>query len=143
MKHHTNDLPNEPVDFDTDRNSGLVDESALKRLRDGDPEVLGELFDRYRQRLLHIIQIRMDRRLAARVDAEDILQEIYLDAASRVHHYIQNHSGSFFIWLRLITTQTMANIEQILVAAGSTLEHLAKCIVYLVDMGDFDWGRDA
>ena len=35
------------------------------------------------------------------------------------------------------TTQTMANIEQILVAAGSTLEHLAKCIVYLVDMGDF------
>lgn len=35
------------------------------------------------------------------------------------------------------TAQTMANIEQILQAAGSTLDHLAKCIVYLVDMDDF------
>ena len=35
------------------------------------------------------------------------------------------------------TAQTMANIEQILQGAGSTLEHLAKCIVYLVDMDDF------
>lgn len=35
------------------------------------------------------------------------------------------------------TTQTMANIEQILQAAGSTMQHLAKCIVYLVDMNDF------
>ena len=35
------------------------------------------------------------------------------------------------------TSQTMANIEQILFAAGSTLDHLAKCIVYLVDMNDF------
>lgn len=35
------------------------------------------------------------------------------------------------------TTQTMANIEQILEGSGSSLEHLAKCIVYLVDMQDF------
>lgn len=110
MKHCTNDLTSDGlVDIESDRASGQVSDSALERLRDGDPEVLGELFDRYRQRLLHIIQIRMDRRLAARVDAEDVLQEIYLDAASRVQYYIQNHSGSFFIWLRLIATQTMAN----------------------------------
>lgn len=109
MKNYADALTSTDIELEADCNSGCVGETALKRLRDGDPEVLGELFDRYRQRLLHIIQVRMDRRLAARVDAEDVLQEIYLDAASRVQYYIQNHSGSFFVWLRLIATQTMAN----------------------------------
>ena len=38
------------------------------------------------------------------------MQEVYLDAASRVQHFINEHSGSFFVWLRMVTTQTMANI---------------------------------
>lgn len=52
----------------------------------------------------------MDRRLAGRVDADDVLQEIYLDASARIHHFVGNHSGSFFIWLRLIAIQTMSNV---------------------------------
>lgn len=85
-------------------------QDCLQRLRDGDPDALGELFDEHQQRLLHIIRVRMDRRMAARVDAEDVLQEVYLDVATRVRHFIDNHSGSFFIWLRLVTNQTMANL---------------------------------
>lgn len=85
-------------------------QDSLKRLREGDPTALGELIAQHQQRLLHIIRLRMDRRLAARVDAEDVLQEVYLDAASRIRHYIEKHSGSFFVWLRLITNQTMANL---------------------------------
>lgn len=84
--------------------------AKLERLRAGDPQVLGELFEKYQQRLLHIIRVRMDRRLLARIDADDVLQEVYLDASSRIHHYIENHDGSFFVWLRLITNQTMANL---------------------------------
>ena len=82
----------------------------LQRLKDGDTKALGDLFAQHQQRLLHIIRVRMDRRLSARVDAEDVLQEVYLDAASRIRHFIENHSGSFFVWLRLITNQTMANL---------------------------------
>lgn len=85
-------------------------QDCLQRLRDGDPDALGEMFAEHQQRLLHIIRVRMDRRLAARVDAEDVLQEVFLDAAARVKHFIDNHSGSFFIWLRLVTNQTMANL---------------------------------
>jgi reactive intermediate/imine deaminase len=36
------------------------------------------------------------------------------------------------------TTQTLRNIERILVAAGSDLEHVAKCNVYVTDMAQFD-----
>jgi len=83
---------------------------ALERLREGDEEAFGELFARFRSRLFQIVSVRMDRRLAGRVDADDILQEVYLDAASRIEHFVHSHSGSFFVWLRLITTQTMANV---------------------------------
>lgn len=90
-------------------NSSEEMENALERLRNGDRQALGELFTKYRDRLYHIINVRLDPRLARRIDTDDILQEVYLDAADRLHHYINHHSGSFFIWLRLIATQTMAN----------------------------------
>jgi len=82
----------------------------LRSLRDGDKTAFGELFSEYRQRLFHIVSVRMDRRLAGRVDADDVLQEVFLDASMRLEHFIDHPSGSFFIWLRLVTTQTMTNI---------------------------------
>lgn len=85
-------------------------QNALQRLRDGDETALAELFAMHRDRLYQIVSARMDRRLAGRVDADDVLQEVYLDAVARIHHFIEHHSGSFFVWLRLVTTQTMANI---------------------------------
>ena len=84
--------------------------SPLKRLQGGDEHALAELFERYRGRLYRIIKVRLDPRLSRRLDVDDILQEVYLDAADRISHYMDNHSGSFFIWLRLIAAQTMANI---------------------------------
>lgn len=83
---------------------------ALQRLRDGDEEAFGELFAKYRPRLFQIVSVRLDRRLAGRVDADDVLQETFLDASTRVQHFLNHPSGSFFVWLRLVTTQTMTNI---------------------------------
>ena len=88
----------------------VLEQDSLRRLKEGDPDALGELFARHQQRLRHIIRVRMDRRLASRLDAEDVLQEVFLDASSRIRHFVDDHSGSFFVWLRLITNQTMANL---------------------------------
>ena len=41
------------------------------------------------------------------------------------------------------TTQAMVNIEMILLEAGSSVEQIAKCIVYLTDMGDFSAMNEA
>lgn len=84
--------------------------SPLERLEAGDTNALGELFEAHRGRLLRMIQVRLDPRLSRRLDADDILQEVYLDAANRIHHYVQHHSGSFIVWLRLIVTQTMTDL---------------------------------
>lgn len=84
----------------------------LQQLVDGDQAALAQLFANYRNRLLQVVDARMDRRLSGRIDAEDILQEVFLDASKRISHYINHHSGSFFVWLRMVTLQTMADIHR-------------------------------
>jgi RNA polymerase sigma-70 factor (ECF subfamily) len=89
------------------------DEDALAvRLRNGDRRALGELFDRHRERLWRMVRFRMDRRLASRIDPDDVLQEAYVAAASRLQHYGQNPDHSPFIWFRLIVGQTMIDIHR-------------------------------
>jgi RNA polymerase sigma-70 factor (ECF subfamily) len=83
-----------------------------ERLRHGDELALADLFSRHRDRLEKIVQFRLDPRLTGRVDPEDVLQEAYLDAAERLEHFVNEHSGSVFVWLRLIVYQTLANIHR-------------------------------
>lgn len=87
-------------------------EAALARLRSGEEQALAELFSEHRERLRRLVEFRLDRRLLGRVDADDVLQESYLNAAQRIQHFHHDESSSFFIWLRLIVTQTMIDIHR-------------------------------
>jgi RNA polymerase sigma-70 factor (ECF subfamily) len=83
------------------------------RFRAGDEGVLADLFSLYRQRLWRMVDLRLDRRLFGRVDADDILQEAYLDAAQRVQHYFQQDGDmSPFVWVRMIVGQTMVDVHR-------------------------------
>jgi RNA polymerase sigma-70 factor (ECF subfamily) len=86
--------------------------SLLDRLRNGDDEALATLFARDRDRLLRLVEFRLDPRLRGRVEAEDVVQEAYLDAAKRVHHFGQDTSTSFFIWLRMVVIQTLIDVHR-------------------------------
>lgn len=90
----------------------------LARLRDGDRSTLGELFDLHRERLWRMVRFRLDRRIAGRVDADDVLQEAFLAAAERIEHFFQHPSGSMFLWLRWIVGQTMVDVHRRHVGAG-------------------------
>ena len=85
----------------------MHDESAqttwLERLRAGDEAALGPLFQHYRPRLRRMVKMRMDPRVAGRVDPSDVLQEAYLDAERRVARYLEKPAVSCFVWLRGIT----------------------------------------
>jgi len=82
----------------------------LPRVKDGDTVALAKAFELSRDRLHTIVRFRIDRRLAGRVDADDILQEAYLNAAKRCAHVEGESDDALFIWLRLITIQTMADV---------------------------------
>lgn len=84
----------------------------LRRVKEGDQQALAELFSFHRPRLWRIINFRLDSRLAGRVDADDILQEAYLAAAQRIRHYLDDSSHTFFVWLRLIASQTLIDVHR-------------------------------
>ncbi|MCA9179047.1 MAG: sigma-70 family RNA polymerase sigma factor [Planctomycetales bacterium] len=87
-------------------------DSEVARLAAQDEPFLGELFTRHRERLLRTVRFRMDRRLLGRVDADDILQEAYLDGAQRLKHISASPPPSAFLWLRSITLQTLINVHR-------------------------------
>ncbi|QGQ22437.1 sigma-70 family RNA polymerase sigma factor [Gimesia benthica] len=84
----------------------------LERLRENPEGVLADEYDRYRDRLWRIVNFRLDHRLLGRVDADDILQEAYLDAATRIEHYLNDPATTFFIWLRTIVGQTLIDVHR-------------------------------
>lgn len=88
------------------------EEAHLVRLRGGDRSALGDLFAHYRDRLWRAVHFRLDPRLAGRVDADDVVQEAYMAAEQRLDHYLQDTTRSFFIWLRLITVQTLIDVHR-------------------------------
>jgi RNA polymerase sigma-70 factor (ECF subfamily) len=85
----------------------------LDRLRSGDEQALGELFGLYRERLWRMLSVRLDPRLASRVDPDDVLQEAFLDVARRVGEYLDNPSVPFYVWLRFLTVQRMHMVQRV------------------------------
>lgn len=66
----------------------------------------------HRQRLRRMVDLRLDRRVAARVDPSDILQEAYLDASRQLEQYLANPPMSLFLWLRFLTGQRLMAIHR-------------------------------
>ena len=93
---------------ETDENA----DELLVKLQSGDTAALGELFSLNRERLWRMVNFRLDQRLRGRVDADDVLQDAYLDAAQRIDHYLNHASMSFFVWLRQIVLQTMIDLHR-------------------------------
>ena len=86
----------------------MVHEGLLRR----DPAALAEALAVHRPRLWRMVNFRLDRRLAGRVDPDDVLQESYLAAAKRIEHYAAGGFTSPFLWLRVVVRQTMIDIHR-------------------------------
>jgi RNA polymerase sigma-70 factor, ECF subfamily len=84
-------------------NDRTANENAIlaDRLRVGDDRALAELFNSHRGRLRRMIELRMDPRLRARIDASDVLQDAYLDVARDLPSYLIQAKLSPLLWLRL------------------------------------------
>ena len=87
-------------------------EELLERVRNHDAEAVAEVFAHYRDRLRRMVRLRLDRRLQGRVDPSDVLQEAYLDVASRAAEYAAKPEMPFFLWLRMVTGQRLLEIHR-------------------------------
>ncbi len=73
---------------------------------------LDEQFAANRPRFLRLIGFRMSPLLRGRVDAEDVLQEAYVAATQRLHHYAAAPAVSLFVWVRSIVLQTLTDVHR-------------------------------
>ena len=87
-------------------------ELLIDRVLHGDRDALAGVFAAHRDRLWRIVNFRIDPRLRGRVDADDVLQETYLNAERRIAHVIQDAPDGMFVWFRMIVTQTLAEIHR-------------------------------
>ncbi|MEO2033263.1 MAG: sigma-70 family RNA polymerase sigma factor, partial [Planctomycetaceae bacterium] len=90
-----------------------IPSERVQRLREGESAALGELFSLCQKRLRQMLHFRLDHRLTRRVDVDDVLQEAFIDAAKRLTHLQQtDDDASAYVWLRLVTLQTLADTHR-------------------------------
>ena len=100
------------------QNLGGPLESLLQRAGEGDQQAQAELLDRYRERLKRMVAIRLDKRVAARVDASDIVQETMHDAHQRLPAYFSDPQIPFFPWLRRIAWDRLTDLHRMHIDAA-------------------------
>ena len=88
------------------------DPIELIRRSGADPQVLGRIWEHYRDRLRRLVRLRLDRRMQGRTDPSDVLQEAFLDFQSRAAEYAHKPDMPFFLWLRFLTGQRLQLIHR-------------------------------
>jgi RNA polymerase sigma-70 factor (ECF subfamily) len=84
----------------------------IERARAGDADALDAIFTRHRERLRRMVDIRLDRRLQARVDASDVIQEAFLEVVERLDEYLRDPKLPLFLWLRLVVGQRLMKLHR-------------------------------
>jgi len=90
------------VSQDAPNDEGLVAAEGDQRV-----ELLSALLERHRDRLLRMVRMRMHAQVRTRVDASDVIQEAYIEAADRIGEYVADVRVPFFVWLRRLTGQRL------------------------------------
>jgi hypothetical protein len=83
-------------------------ERLLERAGGGDPVARQELLVRHRDRLRRMVAFRLDRRLAARLDPSDIVQESLAQADRQLSDYLRRRPLPFYPWLRQFAWERVA-----------------------------------
>jgi len=89
-----------------------LEEEALARLRQGGQAALASEFMRQRARLRRMIEVRLDRRVASRVNPSDVLQEAFFEAARQLDEYLAHPPMPLFLWFRYLTGQRILAIHR-------------------------------
>jgi RNA polymerase sigma-70 factor (ECF subfamily) len=84
----------------------------IERARAGEAGARNEIFARHRDRLRRMVEVRLDWRLQARVDASDVVQEAYLEAAGRLDEFLKDPRLPVFLWLRLVVGEKLLKVQR-------------------------------
>ncbi len=84
----------------------------LLQAGEGESRAVNDLIERHREALLRMVAARMDRGMAQRVDASDIVQETLIEAHRRLSDYIKKGPMPFHLWLRQIAKDRLIDAHR-------------------------------
>jgi RNA polymerase sigma-70 factor (ECF subfamily) len=87
-------------------------DGLIERARDGDPDAEAAILTGQRDRLRRLIATRLDRRVAARIDPSDVIQEALADASLRLSAYLQNPPLPLLPWLCQFALERLAKAHR-------------------------------
>ena len=87
-------------------------DERLARVLAGDEAAFAECFAEAAPRLARMIGFRLDPRLRGRVDADDVLQEVYVDSVRRLEAFRTAQPIDLFLLLRLVVGQTLVDLHR-------------------------------
>jgi RNA polymerase sigma-70 factor (ECF subfamily) len=87
-------------------------QELLDQARSGNADVVERLLTNHRAPLRRMIELRLDRAIARRVDASDIVQDVLLEASRRLQDYLRNPVIPFHLWLRQIARDRMIDAHR-------------------------------
>lgn len=87
-------------------------DELLREAAAGGTGAIDELMQRHRNRLRKMIAVRMDARLAARVDPSDVVQDVLVDASTRLPEYLARRPLPFYPWLRQFAWDRLVELHR-------------------------------
>jgi RNA polymerase sigma-70 factor (ECF subfamily) len=87
-------------------------EELLARAKQGDERAGVEAIARQRERLKKMLGHRMDRRLKARLDPSDVIQESMIVASQRLGEFFRQERVPFYVWLRSLTFERLIDMQR-------------------------------
>ncbi|MGC1273778.1 MAG: sigma-70 family RNA polymerase sigma factor [Planctomycetaceae bacterium] len=87
-------------------------QTLLANAKAGDGAAVNALLERHRDSLRRLVRLRLDRRLAARVDASDVVQDVLLEANQRLAGYLKNPAMPFHLWLRSLARDRIIDMHR-------------------------------
>lgn len=106
----------------TDHEEGLSTRILYRRANAGEREALEQLLERMRPRLEAWVALRMGPALQARLDAEDIVQEILLKASGAIGSFKPEGKHAFVKWLFKVARNQISDWQRHYMAAKRDLQ---------------------
>ncbi len=86
--------------------------TLLELARSGDRDAMNRLLERYRPAVRRLIRFRLDRGIARRIDASDVVQDVLLEASQRLQEFLEGSSMPFDLWLRQLARDRMIDLHR-------------------------------
>jgi RNA polymerase sigma-70 factor (ECF subfamily) len=99
--------------MDSTREDPGVQERLLVAAARGDQGALRSLLEGHRRRLRRMVELRLDSRLSARIDASDVVQEAMFDAVRRLVEYERDRPLPFYLWLHRLAADRLAEFRRL------------------------------